>query len=124
MAKELAIVKGERVTPKQKRERIELVETPPQDHWFVQGKTHRGRRVWYLRFQITGQYPRLYGPLPSKRHCLLFLDEMIGRLLEGMSEAEDYCNKRMVNEEFMNVWIPLVEHPDVINRHSPATKGR
>ncbi|MEQ1844646.1 MAG: hypothetical protein ABL983_03595, partial [Nitrospira sp.] len=57
-----------------KREQILFLERRPSENWFVAKKTPRGKAKWYLRFTITGLDPRLFGPFPSKRKAVLFLD--------------------------------------------------
>lgn len=109
MAAQLVIVPPKDSKPK--REQIGLIEAPPREDWFVPARTSRGRCVWYLRVLVTGLNNRLNGPFPSKRQGLLFLDDMLGRLLERVSEAENDCSKRMVRDEFQKVWSPIVEHP-------------
>jgi hypothetical protein len=74
MSKTLMIVNSEPPAPKNTREKICMIETQPEADWFVPARTTRGRRIWYLRFRMTGWNARLYGPFKSKRACLLFLD--------------------------------------------------
>ena len=121
MATALRVVKTE---SKPKRERISVIEVRPKEEWFVRTKTFRGKTVWYIRFEVTGMHPRLFGPFPSKRQGLLFLDDAIGELLGGLIEAENRCEKRMVKEECQKVWLPIIEYPLLTQRHSITKKGR
>ncbi len=123
MNKALAIVDTKTPTPKNKREKICLIETQPEADWFVPAKTKRGRQVWYLRFQMTGWNPRLFGPFKSKRHGLLFLDEAIDCLQEHEQEMVDAANKRIVKEPCAKAWLPIVEHPIVSRTKAPLPKG-
>ena len=84
----------------------------------------RGRVVWYLRFEVTGMNPRLFGPFSSKRDTLLFLDDAVGAMADFEGEVQDACSKRMVMEECHKIWPPIVEHPVLSTRHRPAKKGR
>ena len=119
----LAIVDTNNPTPKKKREKICLIETQPEADWFVPAKTKRGRQVWYLRFQMTGWNPRLFGPFKSKHHGLLFLDEAIECLQEHDQELADAANKRIVKEPCSNAWLPIVEHPIVARAKAASAKG-
>ncbi len=69
-------------------------------------------------------HPRLFGPFPSKRQSLLFLDDAIGELLEGLTEAESRCDERMVKEECQKIWLPIIEYPLLMQRCSATKKGR
>lgn len=111
MAKVLAIVNTEEQQPKPKRERIEVIEAQPKDDWFVRSRTSSGREVWYLRFQLTGQHPRLFGPFKSKHQSLLFLDAGISALLEVLTKLDDECNDRMIHEKCQKIWPPIIEYP-------------
>lgn len=123
-ATKMAIVKTDEQKPRLKRERIVMIETKPDDDWFVQTKTTRGRIVYYLRFQMTGMWPRLYGPFASKRQCLLFLDDGMNELVDGISTLDDCCSQRMIHEECQKIWPPIVEYPILVHAHSPTKKGR
>lgn len=123
MTKALAIVDTKTPSPKTKREKICLIETRPEADWFVPARTKRGRQVWYLRFQMTGWNPRLYGPFKSKRQCLLFLDDAIDCLQEHEQEMVDAANKRIVKEPCSKAWLPIVEHPIVARAKAVSPKG-
>lgn len=111
MATELTIVTAEDQEPKRTRERIVLIETPPTPDWFIQTTTATGRRVWYLRFQVTGLVPRLYGPFASRHQALLALDAMIDKLQDSENEMKDVCEERMLKVKYQKVWPPIIEHP-------------
>lgn len=117
MSKSLMIVEEDHPAPKKKRETISLIETQPEPDWFVPAKTKRGRTVWYLRFQMTGWNPRLYGPFKSKHQCLLFLDQAINEFQEMEPEVTTKAGERMVKEPCANTWLPIVEHPLVRKRN-------
>jgi hypothetical protein len=124
MAKALTIVKTEDQQPKRKREQIVLIETPPTPDWFVRITLETGRRVWFLRFQLTGMRPRLFGPFTTRHAALLFLDSAIDKLCDGLGEMNDVCSDRMLNVKYQKIWPPIVEHPVLSTRHLPAKKGR
>lgn len=109
MSNALTVVTSDPPAPKNKRERIALVEIQPEADWFVPAKTKRGKQIWYLRFRMTGRNPRLYGPFKSKHHCLLCLDEVINEILGSDFESMD--DDRMLNEPCAKVWPPIVEYP-------------
>jgi hypothetical protein len=121
MAAQLAIAKD---IPKQvtrKRDRIMMIEAMPTDKWFVRARTNRGREVWYLRFEVTGQHPQLFGPFKSKHQCLLFLDDALDALPDFNNELRDACEKRMLSEKCQKIWPPIIEHPLLTQRRSGAT---
>jgi hypothetical protein len=124
MATTLTVVKTQTPPSKPKRERIALIEATPKEEWFVRTTTPRGRVVWYLRFEVTGMNPRLFGPFSSNRDSLLFLDDAIDAMADFEGEVQDACAKRMVTEECLKIWPPLVEHPLLSALHLPAKKGR
>lgn len=109
MGSELKLIVPERAKPK--RQKLDRLEEEPTDDWFVHSKTRRGRPVVYLRFQITGMSPRLYGPFASKRQALLFLEETIVRLYSELAEADSECADQIVAGEFRHAWMPIVEAP-------------
>lgn len=113
MGKELRLIASENTkqSPKPKRVKLDRIEEEPRNDWFVHSTTRRGRPVVYLRFQVTGMSPRLYGPFPSKRQALLFLEETIIRLYTELAEADSECNDHRVADEFRHAWMPIVEHP-------------
>jgi hypothetical protein len=119
-----AVPKGGTTEPsKKQRERIVLIETPPRPDSFIQTTTATGRRVWYLRFEVTGMNPRLFGPFSSKRDCLLFLDEALNAMADFEGEVMEAYEKRVVREECHKIWPPIVEHPMLDKLHSPRKKG-
>ncbi len=118
MAKALAIVQRSAPKPNQKRERIEMLERRPEEDWFIAKKTPRGGTKWYLRFTITGLYPRLYGPFLTKRKAILFLDNLHNTICEFWTQVDDVLDRYANEGEFEKVnWGPIIEHPLV-------TKGR
>lgn len=98
-------------THRQKREKIKLIETRPTSEWFVESRSRRGRQLIYLRFQITGLNTRFYGPFPSRRQALLFLDDVLGNLRDMLAESDTDCHSRIVSEEFQNIYPPIIDSP-------------
>jgi hypothetical protein len=118
MASQLAISKESPKPNPRKRERINMLERRPSEDWFVAKRTARGHTKWFCRFSITGLYPRLFGPFPSKRKALLFLDEAICEIGDYWNQLDEARNKYAIEGEYENVnWGPIIEHP-------LATKGR
>ena len=124
MASTVSLVKAESPTPKPQRDRIVLIEEKPKDDWFVRTRTSLGREVWYLRFHVTGQIPKLFGPFKSKHQCLLFLDDALDVVSDFEGELVDQCRKRMLHETCQKIWPPIVEHPLVAQLQSATKKGR
>lgn len=116
----LKAVKQTRVECQPKRKRISLIEDEPTDGWFVKSKTRRGRHVVYVRFQITGLHPRLYGPFSSKRQGLEFLDRALSRMIEPLAVTDSDSSDRMIDEEFRHHYPPIVEYP-ILRQVSPLT---
>lgn len=101
-----------------KRERISMLERRPDREWFVAMKTPKGRTKWFLRFTITGVFPRLFGPFSTKRKAILFLDALHNKISDFWTEVDDVRDQYANEGEFENVnWGPIIEHP-------LATKGR
>ena len=112
MAVPLAIAKERSAPGPRKRARIDMLERRPSAEWFVATRTVRGRIKWFCRFSITGLYPRLFGPFPSKRTALLFLDEAIGEIGDYWNQLDEARDKYAIEGEFENVnWGPIIEHP-------------
>ncbi len=86
-APDLAVVKEQKEKAKRERERIGLIEKPPDPDWFVTSKDCHGRKIWLLRFQVTGMLMRRYGPFPTKHKALLFLDQLLDQVGDGLCEA-------------------------------------
>ena len=97
---------------RRKRERVGRLEAQPSNDWFLTVKGPRGGTKWYLRFTVTGIFPRLFGPFPSKRKAVLFLDAVHGELSDFWTES-DCIRDRYANEgEFEGInWGPIIEHP-------------
>jgi len=79
--------KAKAVAPRKKRERITIMEVPPCDEWFQQGRDQWGREVWFIRVQVTGLRPRRFGPFPNKRKGLLFLDHLLNDVTDSICSA-------------------------------------
>lgn len=73
---------------------MECVERPIQPHWLIQVKDERGRTVWYVRMEVTGLFPRRYGPFPSKKDALYFLNEQLDAFLDQLDCA--FSRKNMI----------------------------
>ena len=111
MSTSLTVIKSENIERKP-RERIRLLEMQPKDEWFVSSRNERGRKIWHLRFTVTGMFPRLYGPFISKRKAVLFLDLVVNRVLDFSQEFDDYAHEFGRTREFEKLnWGPLIEHP-------------
>jgi hypothetical protein len=111
---------GERQEPKvkQKRERIQLLEERPKPNWFVRGRDQWGKTVWYVRLEITGLLPRLYGPFPSQHKGLLFLDQVVNQMTDLVAELSDHANRYIVNRPFFQRMCcrPIIEVPELAHR--------
>lgn len=107
-----AVPKAPTTAPsKKKREKICLIETLPKPDWFMKTTLETGRRVWWLRFQLTGMRDRLFGPFNTRYASLLFLDSAIDKLCDGLGEMNNVCSDRILNVKYQKIWPPFVEHP-------------
>lgn len=105
----LAIVKKSTTEPnKKKRERIELIETPPIPNWFVSTR-EQGRTVWYLRFRVTGMFPRRFGPFRNRHRALLALDRMLDAMTDACSEFQTAAKEYQLRQRFQQTWGPVIE---------------
>ncbi len=103
-----AAADAEKKPAKRKRERIQLIETQPKPDWFVKSKDEKGRTIWYLRMEVTGQLPRRYGPFENKHAALLFLDQALNELVDAQGEIESEAQARMWRPAFRHRWYPVV----------------
>lgn len=109
MATGLAIVKDTPTEPSKKtRERIVNIETPPTPDWFVSTR-EQGRTVWYLRFRVTGMFPRRFGPFQNRHQALLALDGIIGALDYVNGEVCDAAREYRLKRRFQQNWGPVIE---------------
>ena len=93
---------------KKQRERIQFIETLPKPEWFVSTR-ERGRKVWYLRFTITGTLPRRFGPFQSRHRTLLALDMMLNTMVDGISGIQDVARDYQIKRQFQQTWGPVIE---------------
>ena len=109
MAKGLAIVKKTPTQPNTKKSKqIICIETPPKPDWFVQTREH-GRTVWYLRFRVTGMFPRRFGPFATRHKAILALDVMIDTLDERIWNLNDPVSEFRLNRRFQLNSDPVIE---------------
>lgn len=120
VGKKLALVKAKASTSTDDSERIELLELLPRKEWFIR-TTFRGKVMWYVRFSVTGMRARIFGPFPTKRAGLLFLDAAHDKLADFWSDVDNVATKYSCRGEFQFVsWGPIIEHPLA----APREKGR
>lgn len=93
---------------KKKRERIGNVETTPNPDWFVSTR-EQGRTVWYLRFRVTGMFPRRFGPFASRHKALLALDAMLGSMVDQNSGFQSEADAYRLKRTFQQTWGPVIE---------------
>lgn len=73
--------------PRKKREKIEIMEVKPREEWFKRSIDQFGRPVWFVRVEVTGLRTRRFGPFPTKRKGLLFLDHLLNDVTDGICNA-------------------------------------
>lgn len=125
MATEIAVVKDRPKLRTWKHARLEFLERPPAADWFIPVKTTGGATKWFLRFAVTGMFPRLFGPFPSKRQALNFLDEALIAMGDFWTSVDDIRNKYANEGEFEHIaWGPIIEYSYPGMTQPLPTKGR
>ncbi len=83
--------------------KIVIIERKPQPDWFVTAKNDFGKPEWFLRFEVTGWYPRRFGPFKTKRQALLFLDSLLDECGDAvdnvMNERSSSIHDRRIVED-------------------------
>ena len=100
------------VAPRKKREKIEIMEVKPREEWFTRSRDQFGRPVWFLRVEMTGLRPRRFGPFPTKRKGLLFLDHLLNEMGDAIAEASNNLDRYQVPKRCFGLragHYPLVE---------------
>ena len=54
-----------------------FIERHPRPKWFVTSTNEAGKQEVYLNFEVTGWYPRYYGPFPNHEAALECLNELL-----------------------------------------------
>ncbi len=88
--------------------KVVLVERKPQPDWFASARNEHGKRQVFLRFQMTGLYPRRFGPFQTKREALLFLDDMLNQVQDAFGEGEIKSNhaRCIMEDELASRYLP------------------
>ena len=99
---------------------LNYLEVRPQKDWFIR-TTFCGSVAWYVRFTITGMRARIFGPFPTKRAGLLFLDAAQEQLADFWANLDNVASDFTCTGEYQFItWGPLIEHPLA----APKEKGR
>lgn len=117
--------KDNQVAAQKPKERIVMLEERPRPDWFVKATTADGETQWFVRVAVTGLCVRRYGPFPSKRACLFFLDSAVNALIDGVMELSDVQDRyRMPNGAFRNRsgHYPIIERE--VSLHAPTVTPR
>jgi len=104
--------KGKSVTPRKKRERIQLMEVKPCEEWFLRSRDQFGRPVWFVRVEMTGLRPRRFGPFATKHKGLLFLDHLLNDLTDALCSASNALDRYQIPArrfEYRGGHYPVVE---------------
>ena len=88
--------------------KVVLVERKPQPDWFATARNEHGKRQVFLRFQMTGLYPRRFGPFQTKREALLFLDDVLNQAQDVFCESEIKGNhaRCIMEDELASRYLP------------------
>ena len=94
--------------PDSNANKVVLVERKPQPDWFASARNEHGKRQVFLRFQMTGLYPRRFGPFQTKREALLFLDDLLNQAQDVFSEDDIKGNhaRCIMEDELASRYLP------------------
>ena len=53
------------------------------DRWLFRAQDDAGRRGWFLRFEVTGLYPRRVGPFPTRTDALKCVETLLAEITLG-----------------------------------------
>lgn len=56
---------------------LAFIERDPRPKWFVTSPNEAGEQQVYLNFEVTGWYPKFYGPFPNQDAALKCLNELL-----------------------------------------------
>lgn len=56
---------------------LAFIERDPRAKWFVTSPNEAGEQQVYLNFEVTGWYPKFYGPFPNQDAALKCLNELL-----------------------------------------------
>lgn len=125
MATKLSVVKDSPKESPRKLHRLWFLERPPSEDWFISIKTPRGATKWFLRFAVTGMFPRLFGPFSSKRQAMIFLDDALIAIGDFWTSVDDIRNKYADEGEFEHIsWGPIIEYSYPGMTSPMSKKGR
>ena len=107
-------------------DRICFVQRPPQPDWFVCIRNETGQEEWFLKFTVTGLFPRLYGPFSNRHQALLCLDWILNELLDGVITVENAIDNIEDGAErfFPTPWHRTAEAENSNGTRHTAQKGR
>lgn len=115
--------------PRKKREKIDLIEVPPSEEWFVQTTDVSGQPIWFIRFQATGLRTRRYGPFATKHRALLFLDRLLDLIGDGLMESANRLDEYQIPARLYGhrgAHYPVIEDEVIEATNMPlvAKRGR
>ncbi len=80
-------------------------ERKPDESWFVTVTNEQGQRERFLRIQVTGLYPRRFGPFKTDREALafleLFLEDAFGALTAAFNELDPEMREVIEDDLFL-----------------------
>jgi hypothetical protein len=68
-------------------------ERAVSDDWLFHGKDEVGREGWFVRIEITGMYPRRYGPFATQEEACAFLEDFLHDLVEPFSNLDNELDR-------------------------------
>ena len=63
-------------------------ERAVSEDWLFHGKDEVGREGWFVRIEVTGMYPRRYGPFATQAEACELLEDFLHDLVEPFGNLE------------------------------------
>lgn len=63
-------------------------ERAVSEDWLFHGKDEVGREGWFVRIEVTGMYPRRYGPFATQQEACGLLEDFLHDLVEPFSNLD------------------------------------
>ncbi len=63
-------------------------ERAVSEDWLFHGKDEVGREGWFVRIEVTGMYPRRYGPFATQQDACGLLEDFLHDLMEPFSNLD------------------------------------
>ncbi|MFY4730243.1 hypothetical protein [Nitrospira sp. BLG_2] len=68
-------------------------ERAVSDDWLFHGRDEVGREGWFVRIEITGMYPRRYGPFATQEKACALLEDFLHDLVEPFANLDNELDR-------------------------------